>query len=211
MMNYQIIPVTPLQQNCSLLYCTETMRAAVVDPGGEIDRILAAAEQLGVTLEKVLVTHPHIDHAGGVAELAARLQLSIEGPHREDQFWIAALSQQSEMFGLPQVEGFTPDRWLDHGDQVSFGNITLEVLHCPGHTPGHVVFFHVEQGIALVGDVLFNGSIGRFDFPRGNHETLINSIKHRLWPLGDHVLFIPGHGPTSTIGEERKNNPFVKD
>jgi len=209
-MKYQIIPVTPLQQNCSLLYCETTMHGAVVDPGGEVDRIIAAAQQVGVTIKKILVTHPHLDHIGGVAELADRLQLQIEGPHKEDQFWIDAIPQQCEMFGFPPIEGFTPDRWLNHGDQVTFGNITLEVLHCPGHTPGHVVFFQKDGGIAIVGDVLFQGSIGRSDFPRGDHNTLIKSIKEQLLPLGDHVRFIPGHGPMSTFGEERSNNPFIK-
>lgn len=208
-MKYQIIPVTPLQQNCTLLYCEETMRGAVVDPGGEVERILHSAQQAGVKIEKILVTHPHLDHIGGVAELARRLQLPIEGPQKEDQFWIDELPQQCVMFGFPPLEGFTPDRWLNHGDQVTFGNITLEVLHCPGHTPGHVVFFHKDEGVAIVGDVLFQGSIGRSDFPRGDHDTLIRSIKEQLWPLGDHVRFIPGHGPMSTFGEERLHNPFV--
>ncbi len=210
-MKYQIIPVTPFQQNCSLLYCEETMRAAVVDPGGEIDRILETAQQAGVEIEKILLTHAHLDHIGGVAELVSRLPLPIEGPHKEDLFWIEAIPQQCEMFNFPPVESFTPDRWLNHGDQVTFGNIILEVLHCPGHTPGHVVFFHVDDGIAMVGDVLFQGSVGRSDFPRGDHDTLIRSIKERLLPLGDHVRFIPGHGPMSTFGEERLNNPFINN
>ena len=210
-MKYQIIPVTPLQQNCSLLYCEQTMRAAVVDPGGEIDRILAITKETGVEIEKILVTHPHLDHIGGVAELAKRLQLPIEGPQKEDQFWIDAIPQQCEMFNFPPLDGFTPDRWLEQGEQVTFGNITLEVLHCPGHTPGHVVFFHKTDGIAIVGDVLFQGSIGRSDFPKGDHDTLINSIKKRLLPLGDHVRFIPGHGPMSTFGEERQHNPYLKN
>ncbi len=187
------------------------MRAAVVDPGGEIERILAIANEAGVEIEKILVTHPHLDHIGGVAELAKRLQLPIEGPHKEDQFWIDAIPQQCEMFNFPPLEGFTPDRWLKQGDQVTFGNITLDVLHCPGHTPGHVVFFHKNDGIAIVGDVLFQGSIGRSDFPKGDHETLINSIKNRLLPLGDHVQFIPGHGPMSTFGNERQHNPYLNN
>ncbi len=210
-MKYEIIPVTPLQQNCSLLYCEETMRGAIVDPGGEIDRILETAQQAGVEIEKILVTHAHLDHVGGVAELATRLQLPIEGPHKEDQFWIDAIPQQCEMFSFPPLEGFTPDRWLKDGDEITFGNITLAVLHCPGHTPGHVVFFNANDGLAIVGDVLFQGSIGRSDFPRGNHDTLIRSIKEQLLPLGDHVRFIPGHGPMSTFGEERRHNPFIND
>lgn len=210
-MQYRIIPVTPFQQNCTLLVCEETKRAAVVDPGGDIERILAAVAEAGATLEKILVTHGHIDHAGGVAALAERLSLPIEGPQREDQFWIDGMPQQSKMFGFPDVRAFTPDRWLEHGDVVSFGAVSLEVLHCPGHTPGHVVFFHRPSPLALVGDVLFAGSIGRTDFPRGDFDTLIASIRERLWPLGDDVAFIPGHGPMSTFGEERRSNPFCGD
>lgn len=210
-MHYRIIPVTPFQQNCTLLVCEETKRAAVVDPGGDIERILAAVTEAGATLEKILVTHGHIDHAGGVAALAERLALPIEGPQREDQFWIDGMPQQSRMFGFPDVRAFTPDRWLAHGDVVRFGAVTLEVLHCPGHTPGHVVFFHRPSSLALVGDVLFAGSIGRTDFPRGDFDTLIASIRERLWPLGDDVAFIPGHGPMLTFGEERRSNPFCGD
>ncbi len=206
-----IIPVTPFAQNCSLLCCEKTLKAAVVDPGGEIERILEQATETGVTIEKILVTHAHIDHAGGVAELARRLSVPVEGPHREDQFWIDALPDQSQMFGVPSVEKFEPDRWLGQGDMVTFGNIELQVRHCPGHTPGHIVFFEPRTRIAIVGDVLFKGSIGRTDFPRGDHATLIRSICEQLWPLGDDVQFIPGHGPVSTIGEERRNNPFVGD
>ena len=206
-----IIPVTPFAQNCSLLCCEKTLKAAVVDPGGEIERILEQATETGVTIEKILVTHAHIDHAGGVAELARRLSVPVEGPHREDQFWIDALPDQSQMFGVPSVEKFEPDRWLGQGDKVTFGNIELQVRHCPGHTPGHIVFFEPRTRIAIVGDVLFKGSIGRTDFPRGDHATLIRSICEQLWPLGDDVQFIPGHGPVSTIGEERRNNPFVGD
>lgn len=210
-MQYRIIPVTPFQQNCTLLVCEETKRAAVVDPGGDIERILAAVAEAGATLEKILVTHGHIDHAGGVAALAERLSLPVEGPQREDQFWIDGMPQQSKMFGFPDVRAFTPDRWLEHGDVVSFGAVSLEVLHCPGHTPGHVVFFHRPSQLALVGDVLFAGSIGRTDFPRGDFDTLIASIRGRLWPLGDDVAFIPGHGPMSTFGDERANNPYCGD
>jgi hydroxyacylglutathione hydrolase len=210
-MNFTIIPVTPFQQNCTLLWCEQTRRAAVVDPGGEVDRILAAAAQVPVELEKILLTHAHLDHAGGAAELASQFDLPIEGPHRDDQFWIDALPEQSRMFGMPPVDGFVPTRWLEQGDRVTFGNITLDVLHCPGHTPGHIVFFHPPERLAIVGDVLFRGSIGRTDFPRGDHATLIRSIREKLWPLGDDVRFIPGHGPMSTFGEERRTNPFVSD
>jgi glyoxylase-like metal-dependent hydrolase (beta-lactamase superfamily II) len=210
-LHYRIIPVTPFEQNCTLLVCDETQRAAVVDPGGDIERILAAVAKCGATLEKILVTHGHIDHAGGVAELAERLSLPIEGPQREDKFWIDGMPQQARSFGFPGVNSFTPDRWLENGDVVSFGAIVLEVLHCPGHTPGHVVFFHRPSRLALVGDVLFKGSIGRTDFPRGDFNTLITSIRSRLWPLGDDVAFISGHGPMSTFGEERRSNPFCAD
>ena len=210
-LKYQIIPVTPFEQNCSLLWCDQTLRAAVVDPGGDILRILAAVKKNGVVLEKILVTHGHIDHAGAVAELAEQLSVPIEGPQREDQFWIDGMPQQSKMFGFPNVRAFTPDRWLEQGDSVRFGNIEMDVLHCPGHTPGHVVFFHASGRLAIVGDVLFNGSIGRTDFPKGDFDTLISSIHQRLWPLGDDVAFISGHGPMSTIGAERRDNPFCGD
>ena len=210
-MNFTIIPVTPFQQNCTLLWCEQTRRAAVVDPGGDVELILAAVEQAQVELEKILLTHAHLDHAGGTAELASQFGLPIEGPHRDDQFWIDALPEQSRMFGMPPVDGFVPTRWLQQGDRVTFGNITLDVLHCPGHTPGHIVFFHPLERLAIVGDVLFRGSIGRTDFPRGDHATLIRSIREKLWPLGDDVRFIPGHGPMSTFGEERRTNPFVSD
>jgi hydroxyacylglutathione hydrolase len=208
---YQIIPVTPFEQNCSLLWCDETRQAAVVDPGGDIARILAAVQKQGLALEKILVTHGHIDHAGAVAELSEKLSLPIEGPQREDQFWIDGMPQQSRMFGFPVVRAFTPDRWLDNGDRVTFGKVELEVLHCPGHTPGHVVFFNAAGRLAIVGDVLFQGSIGRTDFPKGDYAALLASIRERLWPLGDDVAFIAGHGPMSTLGEERRGNPFCSD
>ncbi len=210
-LSYTVIPVTAFLQNCTLIWCDETMTGAVVDPGGDLEEILGAAEARGVTLEKILLTHAHIDHAGGTAELAARLGLPIEGPHRADQFWIDALPQQSRMFGFPEVARFTPDRWLQGGDTVRVGPLQLEVRHCPGHTPGHIIFYHAPSRLALVGDVLFRGSIGRTDFPRGDHATLIRSIRTELWPLGNDVTFIPGHGPLSTFGEERRSNPFVHD
>jgi glyoxylase-like metal-dependent hydrolase (beta-lactamase superfamily II) len=210
-LNYQIIPVTPFEQNCSLLWCDETLRAAVVDPGGDIARILGVVKSKGLTLEKILVTHGHIDHAGAVAALAERLGLPIEGPQREDQFWIENLSEQSRMFGFPEARPFTPDRWLEQGDRVTVGELELQVLHCPGHTPGHIVFHHPESKLALVGDVLFKGSVGRWDFPRGNQEQLIRSITTKLWPMGDDTAFVPGHGPMSTFGHERATNPFVGD
>jgi glyoxylase-like metal-dependent hydrolase (beta-lactamase superfamily II) len=210
-LKYRIIPVTPFQQNCSLIWCEATKRAAVVDPGGDLDRILAAVQEEGVTVEKILLTHAHIDHAGGTADLARQLTVPIEGPHQDDNFWIQGLPQQAQMFGFPTPDVFTPDRWLEHTDTVTVGDQTLAVLHCPGHTPGHVVFFHRDSGLALVGDVLFHGSIGRTDFPKGDHATLIRSIKDQLFPLGDEVAFVPGHGPMSTFGQERATNPFVSD
>lgn len=210
-MQYHIIPVTAFEQNCSVLICERTQRAALVDPGGEPERILSEVNRLGVTVEKILVTHGHIDHAGAVAELARRLDVPVEGPHEEDRFWIDMLPQQAGMFGFPAAEAFVPQRWLDHGDTVTVGETTLEVLHCPGHTPGHVVFFDREGELAIVGDVIFAGSIGRTDFPRGNHGALVASIRERLFPLGDGISFIPGHGPMSTFGQERMTNPFVSD
>jgi len=210
-MKATIIPVTGFAQNCTLIWCEETMKGAVIAPGGDIPNILAAIEQHGVTVEKIFITHGHIDHAGGAAELADQLGCPIEGPHKEDTFLVTELEQQGAQFGLTELRNFEPDRWLDQGDTVSFGNITMDVIHCPGHTPGHVVFYHQGENVAIVGDVLFQGSIGRTDFPRGDHPTLIRSIKERLWPLGDDVTFIPGHGPHSTFGIERQTNPFVGD
>ena len=205
-----VVPVTPLQQNCSILWCTKTNKGAVIDPGGDLDQILGAVEQNGLTLEKILVTHAHIDHAGGVAELAERLDLPIEGPHTEDQFWIDRLEESGGKYGI-NARAFAPGRWLDGHDTVTIGEQTLQVRHCPGHTPGHVIFYHETSQLAAVGDVLFQGSIGRSDFPRGNYDQLVESIVTQLWPLGDDVTFIPGHGPLSTFGHERKTNPFVSD
>lgn len=210
-MKYLVVPVTPFLQNCSLIWDEGTNRAAVVDPGGEVERILAAVAKTGVQVEKILLTHGHLDHAGGAADLADRLGVPIEGPHLADQFWIDGLPQQARMFGVGGGRAFTPDRWLDQGDTVEVGQVTLEVLHCPGHTPGHVVFFDPVQRLALVGDVLFAGSIGRTDFPGGDYDTLIRSIRSKLFPLGDDVVFIPGHGPLSTFGAERSGNPFVAE
>lgn len=205
-----IIPVTPLQQNCSLLWCTRTMRGVLIDPGGDLDRLKDAVARAGVTLEKLLLTHGHVDHCGLAGELAKELGLPIEGPHEADRFWIARLDDAGARFGVPG-RVFEPDRWLADGDTVRFGEIELDVLHCPGHTPGHVVFFHRPTRFAVVGDVLFAGSIGRTDFPLGNHQDLLDAITGKLWPLGDDVTFVPGHGPTSTFGRERQTNPFVSD
>ncbi len=209
MLHYQILPVTPFEQNCSLLWCDRTQEAALVDPGGDAPRLLAAVAQRGLRLTQLLLTHAHIDHAGGAGALAQELQLPIVGPHPADQFWIDGLPQQSRMFGFPPALAFTPTRWLQQGDTVQVGDSTLQVHHCPGHTPGHVVFHAPEIDRVFVGDVLFVGSIGRTDFPQGNYEQLCTSIRERLWPLGDRTVFIPGHGPEGTLGQERRFNPFV--
>ena len=211
MLQYHIIPVTHYQQNCTLLWCDETREAAVVDPGGDIQRILSAVEERKLKLRQILLTHGHMDHVGGTAALAAAHQLPIVGPHCEDMFWIGLLPQQAQMMGFTPVEGFVPNRFLGDGDQVAVGNCSLQVRHCPGHTPGHIIFFSADAQLALVGDVLFKGSVGRTDFPRGNFTELMKSIRTKLFPLGDDVCFIPGHGPMSTLGHERRTNPFVSD
>ncbi|MBA4254893.1 MAG: hypothetical protein C0445_03365 [Polaromonas sp.] len=210
MLQYHTIPVTAFAQNCSLVWCDQTLEAAVIDPGGDLDKVLAEVERRGLTLKQIWLTHAHIDHAGGTGELARRLGLPIVGPHPADQFWIDGLPQQSRMFGFPPAEMFTPTRWLHDGDTVTLGQSTLTVRHCPGHTPGHVVFHSPEIQRVFVGDVLFAGSIGRTDFPQGNHAQLISSITERLWPMGDETVFIPGHGPESSLGEERRFNPYVR-
>lgn len=206
-----IIPVTPFQQNCTVLWDDETMRGAVSDPGGDLERIEEVISAQGIVLEKILLTHGHLDHASGAGALAVKYKVPIEGPHRDDQFLISDLRRQGEKYGFPLYPDFEPDLWLEDGDEVSVGNLTFGVRHCPGHTPGHVVFFHQPSQLALVGDVLFKGSIGRTDLPRGNYQTLIESIRDRLWPLGEAMTFVPGHGPVSTFGYERKTNPFVAD
>jgi len=211
MLRYLTVPVTPFEQNCSLVWCDQTMKGAVIDPGGDLDRLQAEVKRLGVALEQIWLTHAHIDHAGGAAELARSLSLPIIGPHEGDQFWIDGLPQQAKMFGFAHVQGFKPTRWLKDADTVSVGNSQLVVRHCPGHTPGHVVFYSSEAKRAFVGDVLFSGSIGRTDFPQGDQATLISSIQQRLWPMGDETVFIPGHGPESTFGRERLTNPYVAD
>jgi len=211
MLRYKTIPVTAFAQNCSLVWCDQTMEAAVIDPGGDLDKLLSEATRLGLKLIAIWLTHAHIDHAGGTGELAQRLQLPIIGPQEADQFWIDGLPQQSKMFGFPAAKTFTPTQWLHDGDVLTLGKSSVQVRHCPGHTPGHVVFYSAETQRAFVGDVLFAGSIGRTDFPQGDHATLIASIKERLWPMGDDTVFIPGHGPESTFGRERRTNPFVAD
>ena len=205
-----IVPVTAFEQNCSFLWCTRTMRGVLVDPGGDLPRLKQGIEKAGITVEKILVTHGHMDHCGMAGVLAQELGVPIEGPHEDDRFWIEQLDSSQSKFGL-EGHSFEPDRWLVDGDKVTFGEVELDVIHCPGHTPGHVVFHHAPSHLAVVGDVLFAGSIGRTDFPRGNHQGLIDSITLKLWPLGDDTTFIPGHGPTSTFGEERRSNPFVAD
>ena len=209
-MRAAIIPVTPLQQNCTLLWCTATMCGAFVDPGGDLPRLKAAAAQAGVTIEKILITHGHIDHCGEAGTLAKELGVRIEGPHEADRFWISRLDDEGQKYGI-HGRLFEPDRWLDNGDTVTVGDLTLDVYHCPGHTPGHVIFHHAPSGVAMVGDVLFQGSIGRTDFPMGNHQDLLDAIVTRLWPLGDATNFVPGHGPMSTFGHERATNPYVAD
>ena len=205
-----ILPVTPLQQNCTLLWCTKTMRGTFTDPGGDLPKLKAAAAQQGVTIEKILLTHGHIDHCGSAGILAAELGVPIEGPHEADRFWISRLDDDGKRWGI-EGKPFEPDRWLEDGDTVSVGELTFNVRHCPGHTPGHVVFHHPESKLAIVGDVLFKGSIGRWDFPMGNHRQLIESITQRLWPMGGETAFIPGHGPMSTFAHERATNPLVGD
>jgi glyoxylase-like metal-dependent hydrolase (beta-lactamase superfamily II) len=209
-MKAAIIPVTPLQQNCTLLWCTSTMRGAFVDPGGDIDRLKAAAAAQGVTIEKILLTHGHIDHCGAAGVLAEQLGVPIEGPHIEDKFWIDRLAEDGARYGI-LGKSFHPDRWLNEGDTVTVAGLSFDVYHCPGHTPGHVVFHHMPSKLALVGDVLFQGSIGRTDFPRSNHQHLLDAIVTKLWPLGDETAFIPGHGPMSSFGRERQTNAFVSD
>lgn len=205
-----IIPVTPLQQNCCLIWCTRTMRGAFTDPGGDLPKLREAMRQTGVTVEKILLTHGHIDHCGSAGIFAEELGVPIEGPHEDDLFWIERLAEDGARYGVTG-QPFTPDRWLEDGDKVTVGELTFDVRHCPGHTPGHVVFHHRDSKLAIVGDVLFQGSIGRTDFPRGNHQQLLDSITQRLWPIGSDTAFVPGHGPMSSFAHERETNPFVGD
>jgi glyoxylase-like metal-dependent hydrolase (beta-lactamase superfamily II) len=206
-----IVTVTPFQQNCSILWDEETKRAAVIDPGGDVPRITGAISQLGVTVERILLTHGHIDHAGGAAELAEALDnLPIEGPDQRDRFLLEGLAAQASGFGFAGVRNVTPTCWLHEGDQVSVAGHQFDVLHCPGHTPGHVVFVNQAARFAIVGDVLFSGSVGRTDFPYGDHDALIGAIRDKLLPFGDDIAFVCGHGPGSTIGTERRDNPFLR-
>jgi len=210
-MDIRIIPVTPFEQNCSLLICATSGKGALVDPGGEPDRILEVVRDTGVSLEKILLTHGHADHIGAAAHIASEHGLPVEGPHEADRFLLDALPHWCQQFGLPPAQPFTPQRWLVDGEQIAFGDQVLMVHHCPGHTPGHVILFHEPTAAAIVGDVIFKGSIGRTDFPRGDHATLLESIRCRVWPLGDAVTLLPGHGPTTTVGEERAHNPYLQD
>lgn len=206
-----MVPVTPLQQNCTIVWCVKTLRAAVIDPGGEVPRLLGILRDQNLTLEKIWVTHGRLDHAGGVAELKEATGAPVEGPHPDDQFWIDDIAASGARWGLPLARSFTPDRWLGEGDKVVVGEAQLDVRHCPGHTPGHVIFHQREARFAQVGDVVFKGSIGRTDFARGNYQDLIDSITGKLWPLGDDVTFVPGHNAVSTFGAERRTNPWVSD
>ncbi|CAQ84857.1 MULTISPECIES: MBL fold metallo-hydrolase [Photorhabdus] len=210
-MKYQIIPVTAFMQNCTLIWNEETNEAAIVDPGGEAAKLIAEIENRGLKLTQILLTHGHFDHVGATAEVAKHFNVPVYGPQQEDAFWIEGLQAQSRMFGIEECPSFEPDRWLNEGDELRVGGIDLSVLHCPGHTPGHVVFVNHADKLIYMGDVLFKGGIGRSDFPRGNHQQLINSIKDKLLPLGDDYEFIPGHGPMSTLGYERQTNPFLQD
>ncbi|MCG9554424.1 MBL fold metallo-hydrolase [Vibrio sp. Isolate31] len=210
-LKYQVVPVTSFAQNCSIVWCDETMKGIVVDPGGDIQQLAAIIEELGVKVVDLVLTHGHLDHVGGTVPLSEMLNVEIVGPHKADNFWLQGLENQSQMFGFPLCKAFEPNTWLEEGDKVTFGNQVIDVIHTPGHTPGHVVLFSEQARLAFVGDVLFNGAIGRTDFPQGDFNTLITSIKTKLWPLGSDVTFVPGHGPESTFGRERASNPFVAD
>ncbi|MEZ5995363.1 MAG: MBL fold metallo-hydrolase [Hyphomonadaceae bacterium] len=210
-MQVRVVPVTPLQQNCSLIWDTESKRAVLIDPGGDIEVLLDALQRLELTLTRIWLTHGHFDHAGAAAELRERTGVAVEGPHREDQFWLDQIEEGARRYGVPGLRNVTPDRYFEDGEELEFEGLTFNVAHTPGHTPGHVVISNMDAKIAFVGDVLFAGSIGRTDFPRGNHEQLIQSITGKLWPLGDDITFVPGHGPASTFGRERQSNAFVAD
>ncbi|RXJ74214.1 hypothetical protein CS022_03855 [Veronia nyctiphanis] len=210
-LKYEVIPVTGFQQNCSIIWCDKTNEAAIVDPGGDVSLLLAKVKELGVEVKRVLLTHGHLDHVGGTMAISSTFNVPVWGPEKEDEFWLQALPSQSQMFGFEHTDAFTPDRWFEDGDEVTVGESVLTVIHAPGHTPGHIVFVSLEDRLAWVGDVLFYGSIGRTDFPKGDHATLISSIRDKLLPLGDDIAFIPGHGPQSTFGNEREFNPYVAD
>ena len=205
-----VIPVTPYQQNCSLVICEVTKKAAIIDPGGEVERILSAVKNHNVTVDKIILTHGHLDHVGGTEVLAETLNIPVIGPEKEDAFWLNELEQQSKMFGFPKATSFLPTQWLEEGDHVEVGNIKLSVLHIPGHTPGHITLFDAVSKQIIVGDILFNGAVGRSDFPRGNHQQLISGIKQKLLTLPEETVVFPGHGPTTTIGREKISNPYLR-
>lgn len=209
-MQVGIVPVTAFQQNCSIVHCDKTNKGAVVDPGGDLEQVLAYVAQEGIEVERILLTHAHIDHAGATKALAEQLKVPVWGPHPDDQFLIDSLPEQGRAYGFRHAASFVPDRWLGHGETVTVGDERFEVRHCPGHTPGHVVFYSAAHDFVIVGDVLFDGSIGRTDFPRGDHATLLRSIRDNLLSLPDQTTFLPGHGPTSTIGAQRRSNPFLR-
>jgi len=211
MLKAQIVPVTAFSQNCSIIWCDETMEGALVDPGGDVDKLLAQVEKLGIKLVKILLTHGHLDHAGGAADIKEKLGIPIIGPHKEDKFWLDQIEDHAEKYGMEGLRCCTPDQWLTEGEEIKLGNQKLTVLHTPGHTPGHVVLYNEANKVAFVGDVIFKGSIGRTDFPRGDMQTLLDAIRDKLWPLGNDVTFVPGHGPLSTFGAERQSNPYVGD
>lgn len=209
-MRYRTIPVTPFAQNCTLLTCPDTLETAIVDPGGDAEHIMAVIEHEHLKVTQIWLTHGHIDHIGGVAAVRDHYQVPVIGPHQDDAAIIDRVDLMAQMFGVPIPPHFTPTRWLEDGDRLRLGRREIEVMHCPGHAPGHVIFIDREARIAQVGDVLFKGSIGRTDLPGGNHAQLLASIR-RLWPLGDDMVILPGHGPQSTLGDERRHNPFVNN
>ena len=209
-MKVAIVPVTPFQQNCTLIWDEETGKGVVIDPGGDVEQILKVVEHEEIDVERILITHGHIDHVGGAAELRDALDVDVEGPHEADRMLIERVGEQALTFNLPEAKPVEPDRWLAEGDEVDIAGMPFEVLHCPGHAPGHVVFVNREASFAILGDVLFNGSVGRTDLPGGDHETLMASIRDKVLPLGDDVTFLCGHGNPSTIGEEKRNNPFLQ-
>jgi len=207
----EIVMVTPFQQNCSVIWCSETKEAAVIDAGGDIEQIMAVINKHSLNVKQLLLTHGHLDHAGGAKPLSEKLSVPIIGPGIEDKYWLDDITTHSKNYGMTGMYSCTPDQWLQDKQQIHVGKQTLDVYHCPGHTPGHVIFHNKESHLAFVGDVLFKGSIGRTDFPGGDHATLLNSIKTQLWPLGGKTQFISGHGEISDFKTERANNPFVAD
>ena len=209
-MAYCTLPVTAFEQNCSIAWCDHTREAVIIDPGGDEEKIHAAVSREGVRPVMVALTHGHLDHVGATAVVARHYGIPVVGPHPDDRFWIDALQQQVQMFGFPPVENFMPDRWLQAGDRLEYGDRVMEVLHCPGHTPGHLVFYDPAGKVAFVGDVIFRGSIGRTDFPKGNHQQLLNSIRSQIFTLGPDVELVPGHGPNTSVGVEKASNPFVR-